>query len=245
METVMSEWADDSLPKTVTGMVELLAPGGNSAMPVVAEIRQKTHESGTWVHWFLPRVAGCRLVRQSDTLAALAAQQAEIDQLKARLEHDQAHGWDGIACRDETIKMLDGRVSRLTAERDKALALSARNQEALDANGKLIDSMNSYLKVLGAGSAARAVMDERQRQISVEGWTPEHDDAHYDEALAFAAACLVTAYPGDAPPAVWPWDRSFWKPKDRRSNLVRAGALILAEIERLDRAEKAKEGGAS
>lgn len=36
---------------------------------------------------------------------------------------------------------------------------------------------------------------------------------------------------------LWPWDREWWKPKDRRRNLVRAAALLIAEIERLDRAE--------
>ncbi|HCE9784511.1 TPA: hypothetical protein NH348_003290 [Pseudomonas aeruginosa] len=33
----------------------------------------------------------------------------------------------------------------------------------------------------------------------------------------------------------WPWDEEWWKPKSARENLVRAGALVLAEIERLDR----------
>jgi hypothetical protein len=33
------------------------------------------------------------------------------------------------------------------------------------------------------------------------------------------------------------WDRDSWKPKDRRRNLVRAAALLIAEIERLDRRE--------
>jgi hypothetical protein len=35
---------------------------------------------------------------------------------------------------------------------------------------------------------------------------------------------------------IWPWDRKWWKPTDRRRDLVKAAALILAEIERLDRA---------
>lgn len=34
---------------------------------------------------------------------------------------------------------------------------------------------------------------------------------------------------------LWPWDQSWFKPKDRRRDLVRAGALIVAEIDRLDR----------
>ena len=34
----------------------------------------------------------------------------------------------------------------------------------------------------------------------------------------------------------WPWDREWWKPTTQRRDLVKAGALILAEIERIDRA---------
>ncbi|MGY0790895.1 hypothetical protein ACW7BJ_16135 [Azospirillum argentinense] len=37
-------------------------------------------------------------------------------------------------------------------------------------------------------------------------------------------------------PQIWPWGARWWKPKDPRRDLVRAGALIAAEIERLDRA---------
>lgn len=110
-------------------------------------------------------------------------------------------------------------------------------------------------------SAIEDIAAERRRQIEVEGWTPEHDDAHADRSLALAAACYAmfssvsdsareaTALPasmtttGEDIPGwsawleIWPWDRRWWKPKDRRSDLVRAAALIVAEIERLDRAE--------
>ena len=89
--------------------------------------------------------------------------------------------------------------------------------------------------------AAQDVLAERRRQVESEGWTPEHDDEHASGALADAAACYaVFPVAGTELPkgyySLWPWDRGWWKPKDRRSNLVKAGALILAEIERLDRA---------
>lgn len=85
------------------------------------------------------------------------------------------------------------------------------------------------------------VIDERQRQIRVEGWTPEHDDGHSKGELAQAAYCYVDGYvygvqPGKAP-VYWPWVAEAWKPKDPRRDLVRAAALIVAEIERLDRQE--------
>ncbi|CAI1069031.1 Uncharacterised protein [Serratia fonticola] len=85
------------------------------------------------------------------------------------------------------------------------------------------------------------VVAERQRQISAEGWTPEHDDGHASGSIAHAAGCYALnghdefCEPGYAP-EYWPWDFSDWKPTSYRRNLVKAGALILAEIERLDRA---------
>ncbi|AZN72767.1 hypothetical protein D5400_17115 [Georhizobium profundi] len=93
------------------------------------------------------------------------------------------------------------------------------------------------------------VMNERDRQVNEEGWSSEHDDFHVDESLAQAAACyalpdpeLVTpGWPAGARtrPRLWPknWAATWWKPQDRRRNLVRAAALLLAEIERIDRAD--------
>lgn len=36
-------------------------------------------------------------------------------------------------------------------------------------------------------------------------------------------------------PSFWPFETSWWKPKNTRSDLIRAAALIVAEIERFDR----------
>jgi hypothetical protein len=81
--------------------------------------------------------------------------------------------------------------------------------------------------------AIEDIANERQRQIEAEGWTPEHDDQHSSGELADAAACYAR---GKQMSAVWPWDEKWWKPgPDRRRQLVKAGALIVAEIERLDR----------
>lgn len=74
---------------------------------------------------------------------------------------------------------------------------------------------------------------ERERQVTEEGWSEAHDDGHTDNELALAAACYAI---GNA--ALWPWSLSWWKPAGRRRDLVKAAALIIAEIERLDRAEK-------
>ncbi len=103
-------------------------------------------------------------------------------------------------------------------------------------------------KVEGS-AAARDVLAERQRQIKVEGWDHYHDDANERSELAQAAACYaLSGTPADEAVFIhgqwndprdlfWPysWDRKWWKPTNRRRDLVKAGALILAEIERLDR----------
>ncbi|MCS7789158.1 hypothetical protein N0015_14125 [Pseudomonas aeruginosa] len=98
-----------------------------------------------------------------------------------------------------------------------------------------------------AGQVPQAWLDvqaERRRQVEAEGWTPEHDDEHADGQMARAAACYALAgssAPNDGTAALlvslaWPWDEQWWKPSTARRDLVKACALALAEIERLDRA---------
>lgn len=93
------------------------------------------------------------------------------------------------------------------------------------------------------------IAQERERQISKEGWTPEHDATHTNEALAMAAACYaqpawarVLSAIGSTP-VRWPWNSDWWKPgPDRVRELVKAGALIAAEIDRLQRLAPAGPG---
>ena len=119
-------------------------------------------------------------------------------------------------------------------------------------------------------SGAERIARERERQISVEGWTPQHDDTHDGGELAWAAVCYA------APQRVfrcnetdagiemvdpWPWDGMWDKrvferhepsglsqmvapSQSRRIDLLtKAGALIAAEIDRLQRAAEC--GGAT
>jgi hypothetical protein len=83
------------------------------------------------------------------------------------------------------------------------------------------------------------IAEERARQVSEEGWTPEHDDTHdCGEMRRAAAAYALNAYagPDEAIPACWPWSQRWWKPAPHpMRNLVKAGALIAAEIDRLQR----------
>lgn len=101
------------------------------------------------------------------------------------------------------------------------------------------------------------IMSERLRQIHMEGWAPEHDDTYDGGELAGAAACYArhvsargwvyaenpAAYQDEDVPGDWPWAEEWWKPTSPCRDLEKAGALILAEMERINRATGAGEGG--
>ena len=85
--------------------------------------------------------------------------------------------------------------------------------------------------------------DERLRQIRGEGYSLDHDDRHTDGSLARAAAAYARVA-GDKwnvqmAAAMWPWERAQFKYHDGpRRCLVKAGALLIAEIARRDRADE-------
>ena len=108
--------------------------------------------------------------------------------------------------------------------------------------------------VTGFMTGIEIIAAERYRQINEEGWTLEHDDNHVESELAFAAACYAEfAACGFLPglrkmkrkfvASLWPFDMSWWKPSagddinGRISELAKAGALVAAEIDRLQRIE--------
>ena len=89
------------------------------------------------------------------------------------------------------------------------------------------------------------IIAERNRQISDENWSAGHDDQHTDEELVAAAICYAghpkdLRHPKDVPD-MWPWSEGWWKPsRNKIRNLTKAGALIAAEIDRLERRAGAK-----
>ncbi|CDO83094.1 TPA: hypothetical protein ACPWO2_002031 [Pseudomonas aeruginosa] len=156
-------------------------------------------------------------------------------------------------------KQVDAYRGRNIYDEDKVYANWNECRSALDEIKDVFqqidwDAENELAELLAAAPGTEVpqawldVQSERRRQINVEGWTPEHDDKHETGALASAAGCYAMfslAYPAGDPSHFWPWDKSWWKPSpDGRRNMVKAGALILAEIERLDRAA-ASQGGPS
>ena len=93
-----------------------------------------------------------------------------------------------------------------------------------------------------------AVIAERNRQQTVECWSAEHDAGHERGVLAKAGAIYAlwanidhssrVSGPPRVPPAGLLWEREWWKPADFRRNLIKAAALILAEIDKFDRERK-------
>ncbi|MCH6940681.1 hypothetical protein BEC63_19655 [Escherichia coli] len=96
--------------------------------------------------------------------------------------------------------------------------------------------------VKSLSNAVQSVIAERQRHQSAEGWTPEHDDQYSKSQLLWASSCYVlnAIHPFNRIPFDWPWTPEWWKPTNPRRDMVKAGALILAEIERIDRAAAGK-----
>lgn len=99
------------------------------------------------------------------------------------------------------------------------------------------------IQEIAIANIIREIAAERCRQVVSEGWTQKHDDGHTDGSLAQAAGVYALAA-GGADATVgrfWPksWHQRWFKPKSRRRDLIRAAALIVAEIERLDRAAAA------
>ncbi|WP_204377907.1 ead/Ea22-like family protein [Enterobacter kobei] len=149
-----------------------------------------------------------------------------------------------------TYEELEARCAVLAAENaglKGALAAKdstiATQQQEIRTLLNALEAAEKRIAELEGGAFNPAILDvvaERQRQKTIEGWTPEHDDEHCNGELAMAAVCYInetgTVNRNGGKPWGWPWDASWWKPNARRRNLVKAGALILAEIERIDRA---------
>ncbi|SXF83152.1 hypothetical protein [Klebsiella variicola] len=139
------------------------------------------------------------------------------------------------------VEALERAKREAAVDWEAAASLNVENQEL---NRRIAELESPTIT-----TAAADVLAERQRQVTAEGWTPERDDEYTDGELPRAASCYALmawrenclsdgeyAASQKALPYYWPWEPAWWKPTTPRRDLVKAGALILAEIERIDRA---------
>jgi hypothetical protein len=100
-------------------------------------------------------------------------------------------------------------------------------------------------------NAISMIEQERMEQLTKHGWTEKHDDQYDMRELALGAAayCLQAAGVGVNAARIWPFAPENFKPRmvslrqtdaceARIGNLVKAGALIVAEIERMRRLQQ-------
>lgn len=131
------------------------------------------------------------------------------------------------------IESVKGRITAL----EEAGELSIKEQFYLA-------SMKAHVALAAENAALSAaitdIISERQRQQAVEGWTPEHDDQHKNNEMAFAAACYAfhaaaaswdledcgTDYDSHPAPKNWPWESEWWNRLYQDAG--RAGELIAA-----------------
>lgn len=108
------------------------------------------------------------------------------------------------------------------------------------------DTKHAARRSAPLGSGADLITDERLRQIYEEGWTAENDAGYVNLELVKAAKCYLEPHDsrflsevknsrGEKVPFGWPWHPHWWKPSPdtRLRELMKAGALIAAEIDRI------------
>jgi hypothetical protein len=187
----------------------------------------------------------CRAFRKNETLSGTVEDlkkarwylDHEIQMYEKGNEKSGAMDKYRIVAEEETSVVGDTASAR---ECDRALPT--------ERNGALFDGLTIHGSPglpLNTVTVAFDVLKERRRQIEVEGRTPSADDQSRTGGELWK---MAMAYAID-PEASGAHTRTHWwpfadlhnptlgfKPKDRRRDLVRAAALLLAEIERLDRA---------
>ena len=165
---------------------------------------------------------------------ALIERLREADAVRQITSEQKRQNWERLQAEIAAGRVhADADVEQKWAERERD-----QNCPACGGSGHVDDATSS---------AAMDVLAERRRQIEVKGWTPEHDDSHNHGELAHAAGVLALAdiklfLRGAI--EYWPWDAPSMEADiigtSCRTRLIKAAALLLAEIERLDRATAKK-----
>lgn len=152
---------------------------------------------------------------------------------------DAATGTCASGCHEEPACITDRPRDGWPKERIQNAMLATEGHQPATAPDRHL----GWAEWTGAGRIAA----ERRRQIEEEGWSLERDVDLYPRGELAAAAVCYAVEPRvretesfsrpDGIPYLWPWHSDWWKPSpdDRVRELEKAGALIAAEIDRIQR----------
>lgn len=156
----------------------------------------------------------------------------------------------GKDCHDAEILKNTGQAKYLKNRLGSAFYAGIRAGEGID--DEVTPGLVCDESLIPEVAIAQEIVEERRRQIGDEGFDEKHDDRHRGGVMGLAAACYAspkelyvktgndrTITFKDA----WPWER-HWDKRGKHSvrrRLVIAAALIMADIERMDRRDEANE----
>ncbi|ULR31670.1 hypothetical protein MJO48_02855 [Dickeya fangzhongdai] len=247
-----------TLERVVDGLPQDAIDGGWTAVGIIAYAKSLQSE-----------LAALRQAQQGPSTAANSTAMADNDLTAALCDLAYANGAGNSPVIPDVPAITDWKIAPMTASREMVKAGAAAAREYMMETGRNSPSVIYTAMIAEAPQpehfrdgtkmvslAVRDVIAERRRQITAEGWTPEHDNAYSGGELARAAACYAVmsvreeflteeeyAVTQKRLPFDWPWEPEWWKPTSSRRDLVKAGALILAEIERIDRCATQSKGG--
>lgn len=175
------------------------------------------------------------------------------------LNAQSVYGMNAVS--NEDTLHVDTKVGELSAEIIEKHVFDNDDEDQLQdliGNAMVLGELYERKKWQEAGhspnalsSALKDVVSERNRQRNEEYYSDANDDTYVENELVRASASYVnhvvgrswlypskpSAYTSELVPDLWPWSEQAWKPKSPRQDLVRATALLVADIERLDRKE--------
>ncbi|HCF4141261.1 TPA: hypothetical protein NIE10_006450, partial [Pseudomonas aeruginosa] len=182
-----------------------------------------------------------RVEQQERTIAGMNEAHAKLADLyeAAQTQHSVPEGWMLVECGIWTQEQVDEMQKTVARFRNSEFVDNRALAMAVADAGQCKAPEISLAELLAAAPGKEVpqawldVQAERRRQVEAEGWTPEHDDEHNGGELADAAACYALWAGGINPGnwrEFWPWAPEWLKHSEPRRMLVKAAALILAEI---------------
>lgn len=137
------------------------------------------------------------------------------------------------------VRIVPGSTSvRVMREVQEYLEKVVKSQGGvgMEEENYLLEMISISLQAHPEETGADMIAVERARQVFEKGYTNAHDDKWVNGELASAGARYALVHSSEDYRKVWwPFLERYFHPKDPIYNLVRAGAFIAAEIDRLRR----------